>query len=130
MIKTYGLTHVALAVADPERSFRFYQAVLGVVPVYRSADFIQAQTPGSRDVLVFERDIGKAGRAGGIAHFGFRLVDPADIEAAAKAVIAAGGKIREKGEFIPGEPYVFFHDPDGYEVEIWFEIPTPVDPRT
>ena len=33
----------------------------------------------------------------------------------------AGGKIKETGEFIPGEPYVFFYDPDGYEIEIWFE---------
>jgi hypothetical protein len=24
---------------------------------------------------------------------------------------------------------VFFRDPDGYEVEIWYEIPTAVDPR-
>ena len=32
------------------------------------------------------------------------------------------------GEFVPGEPYVFFSDPDGYEVEIWYELPTPVDP--
>ena len=24
MVETYGLTHVALAVADPERSARFY----------------------------------------------------------------------------------------------------------
>jgi hypothetical protein len=23
---------------------------------------------------------------------------------------------------------VFFTDPDGYEVEIWYELPTPVDP--
>ena len=29
---------------------------------------------------------------------------------------------------MPGEPYVFFTDPDGYEVEIWYELPTPVDP--
>jgi catechol 2,3-dioxygenase-like lactoylglutathione lyase family enzyme len=129
VIRTYGLTHVALAVADPERSLRFYQAVLGAIAVYRSPDFIQAQTPGSRDVLVFERDTAKAGRAGGVAHFGFRLADPADIEAAAEAVLAAGGKIRDRGEFVPGEPYLFFDDPDGYEVEIWFEIPTPVDPK-
>ena len=98
-------------------------------PVYRDADFVQAQTPGSRDVLVFERNDAAAGKTGGVAHFGFRLADPADIDAAAEAVVAAGGKIRDKGEFVPGEPYIFFSDPDGYEVEIWFEIPTPVDPK-
>jgi hypothetical protein len=27
-----------------------------------------------------------------------------------------------------GEPYLFCTDPDGYEVEIWYELPTPVDP--
>ena len=31
-------------------------------------------------------------------------------------------------EFVPGEPYVFFTDPDGNLVEIWYELPTPVDP--
>jgi hypothetical protein len=41
----------------------------------------------------------------------------------------AGGEILSHGEFVPGEPYVFFKDPDGYEVEIWYELPTPVDPR-
>ena len=30
-----------------------------------------------------------------------------------------------RSEFVAGEPYVFFTDPDGYEVEIWYEIPTP-----
>ena len=128
MVRTYGLTHVAIAVKDPERSFRFYESVLGIVAVYRDPNFIQAQTPGSRDVLVFERNDAAAGKAGGVAHFGFRLADPADIDAAAEAVIAAGGRIRDKGEFVPGEPYVFFADPDGYEVEIWYELPTPVDP--
>jgi catechol 2,3-dioxygenase-like lactoylglutathione lyase family enzyme len=127
-VKTHGLTHVALAVRDPQRSLRFYQAVFGVVAVYESDDFVQAQTPGSRDVLVFERKPRHAGKAGGIAHFGFRLTRAADIERALTTIRAAGGKIREHGEFIPGEPYVFFRDPDGYEVEIWYELPTPVDP--
>ena len=54
-VKTHGLTHVALAVRDPQRSMRFYQDVLGAVAVYESDDFVQVQTPGSRDVLVFER---------------------------------------------------------------------------
>jgi catechol 2,3-dioxygenase-like lactoylglutathione lyase family enzyme len=127
VVKTYGLTHIALSVKDPERSFRFYNAVLGAIAVYRQDDFIQAQTPGTRDVLVFERGRG-AGKSGGIAHFGFRLTKPSDFGAALKAIRAAGGKIKSHGEFCPGEPYVFFSDPDGYEVEIWYEIPTPVDP--
>ena len=127
-VKTYGLTHVALAVTDPSQSLAFYRAVLGVVPVYEEADFVQAQTPGTRDVLVFERKPRQAGKHGGIAHFGFRLQNAKDIGHALAAIIAAGGTIKEHGEFVPGEPYVFFFDPDGYEVEIWYEIPTPVDP--
>jgi catechol 2,3-dioxygenase-like lactoylglutathione lyase family enzyme len=130
MIRTYGLTHIALAVADAERAFRFYERVFGMVAVYRSATFIQAQTPGSRDVLVFDQRAPRVGASGGVQHFGFRLVDPADIDAAARAVVEAGGHVREQGEFVPGEPYLYAYDPDGYEVEIWFELPTSIDPES
>ena len=128
MVRTRGLTHVALAVADPERSLRFYAGVLGIVPVYREADFVQAQTPGSWDVLVFQRDPDRVGAAGGVLHLGFRLVDAGEVDAAARAVVRAGGRVLRQGEFCPGEPYVFFADPDGYEIEVWYELPTPVDP--
>jgi len=128
LIRTYGLTHIALAVKDVERSFRFYQEVFGAVEVYRSEGFLQAQTPGSRDVLVFEEKPGRTGDSGSIAHLGFRLVRPEDIDAAVQAVEKAGGTVLSRGDFCPGEPYVFFRDPDGYEVEIWYELPTPVDP--
>jgi hypothetical protein len=30
---------------------------------------------------------------------------------------------------LTGEPYLFAADPDGYEIEIWYEIPTKVDPK-
>jgi catechol 2,3-dioxygenase-like lactoylglutathione lyase family enzyme len=129
MIRTYGLTHLALGVRDPERSLQFYEQVLGVVLVYRDEAVIQAQTPGSRDVIVFQRTKRRSRSSGSIAHFGFRLVDPADIDAAVTAVERAGGTVLDRGEFVPGEPYVFFRDLDGYEVEIWHELPTPVDPR-
>jgi len=127
-VRTFGLTHIALAVRDPQRSLRFYQAVIGAVPVYEGNDFVQAQTPGSRDVLVFERRRSRAGRAGGVIHFGFRLRRPDDIAVAVRAVLAAGGTVLQQGEFVPGEPYVFFKDPDGHDVEIWYELPTPLDP--
>ena len=128
-VDTHGLTHIAMAVRDPQRAARFYQAVVGAQPVYQHQDFIQAQTPGSRDVLVIERRRSRAGRMGGVAHFGFRLKFSADIAVAVHAIVAAGGRVRKQGEFVPGEPYVFFTDPDGYEVEIWYELPTPLDPR-
>ena len=127
MVRTYGLTHVALAVQDLDRSAQFYHRVLGAVEVYRDAGFVQIQTPGSRDAIVLERKP-DAGKLGGIIHFGFRLIDPADIDSAAAAVVEAGGTILDKGEFCPGEPYLFARDPDGYEIEIWFELPTPFDP--
>ncbi len=128
-MKTYGLTHVALAVRDVKRSQKFYQQVLGVELVYEEEGSIQAQTPGTRDVLVFEHDPKHAGQSGGVAHFGFRLVKPVAVSSIVKKVQRAGGKILSKGEFAPGLPYVFFSDPDGYEVEVWFESPTPYDPE-
>ena len=91
-------------------------------------DFVQVQTPGSRDVIVFERKPRQAGRIGGVAHFGFRLTRPSHLAQALAAIRDAGGEIRDHGEFVPGEPYVFFRDPDGYEVEIWYELRTSVDP--
>jgi catechol 2,3-dioxygenase-like lactoylglutathione lyase family enzyme len=128
MIQTYGLTHLALGVKDVDRAFEFYESVFGMVAVFRSEEFLQAQTPGARDVLVFERSTKKSGATGSVEHFGFRLKDPVDIDAAVRAVENAGGTIIERGEFVPGEPYLFARDRDGYLIEIWFEIPTPVDP--
>jgi catechol 2,3-dioxygenase-like lactoylglutathione lyase family enzyme len=131
MIRTYGLTHIALAVKDAARAAEFYRQVFGAIEVYDGQGFVQLQTAGTRDVLVFEeRDPDKAGTSGGIAHFGFRLKDPADVDAAAEAVRLAGGTVTEQGEFCAGEPYVFATDLDGYAIEIWFELPTPVDPPT
>lgn len=128
MIRTRGLTHVALSVRDPAQASRFYRSVFGMKVVYRSRDFVQLQTPGSHDVLVLERSPESAGRRGGVAHFGFRLLEPGDIDAAARTVERAGGRILSRGEFVPGEPYLFAEDPEGYEVEIWYELPTSVDP--
>ena len=128
MIDTYGLTHVALAVRDLARSARFYRGLLGAQVVYQDAGFVQLQTPGSRDVIVLERKPRRAGRSGAVIHFGFRLKRPGDIGKVAAAVKASGGQVKSAGEFVPGEPYVFAADPDGNEIEIWYELPTPFDP--
>jgi catechol 2,3-dioxygenase-like lactoylglutathione lyase family enzyme len=121
MIRTHGLSHIALSVRDPERSLAFYAAVFGVREYFRSAATIQVLGPGAHDVLAFERRPDAAGVPGGIIHFGFRLKHPRDIDAAVAAVAAAGGTLQSRGEFAPGLPYAFVRDPDGYEIEIWFE---------
>jgi len=97
MVRTRGLTHAALAVRDAERAFRFYERVFGMVAVYRQRGFIQAQTPGTWDVLVLEEGTTGPRGSGGIAHLGFRLLDPADIDAAVEAVAAAGGEVLRRG---------------------------------
>jgi catechol 2,3-dioxygenase-like lactoylglutathione lyase family enzyme len=121
MIKTHGLSHIALSVRDPDRSLAFYRAVFGVREYFRDASTVQVLGPGPHDVLAFEKRPAQAGTPGGIIHFGFRLTRPEDIDAAVAAVEGAGGSVRSRGEFAPGLPYAFVLDPDGYEIEIWFE---------
>ncbi len=121
MIKTHGLSHIALSVLDPERSLRFYESVFGVREYFRDESTIQVLGPGAYDVLAFEKRPENAGVPGGIIHFGFRLTRPEDIDAAVNAVRSAGGTVTSRGEFGPGLPYAFIRDPDGYEIEIWFE---------
>lgn len=121
--KTYGLTHLAIAVQDVGRTKQFYKNVFGMKVMYDQEGFIQLTTPGSHDILVFEESKNSSvGTTGGIAHFGFRLKDPKDIEEMAKRIISAGGRIVDKGEFVKGSPYIFFKDLDGYDVEIWYEL--------
>ena len=125
MIKTYGLTHITLKVEDVKRSAGFYHKVFGAKEMYHSEGFIQIQTPGSNDIIVFEQGEKSIGESAGVIHFGFRLVRPENIDDIVKIVEEAGGQINDQGEFVPGEPYVFISDPDGYQVEIWYEKLSP-----
>jgi len=120
--KTYGLTHIAIAVKDLGQTLAFYQKVFEVNVMYHKDDFLQVTTPGANDIIVFEKKNADYGKTGGIAHFGFRLRDAKDIDEMARRIKSAGGTIVDKGEFVPGEPYIFFKDPDGYEVEICYEL--------
>ena len=88
---------------------------------FRNETTVQVLGPGQFDVLAFEKRSAQAGAPGGIIHFGFRLTRPEDIDTAVAAVEEAGGKVTSRGEFAPGLPYAFVRDPDGYEIEIWFE---------
>ena len=123
MVRTHGLTHIALAVRDPERSFRFYQDVLGVVAGLSPGRFHPGSDARQPRRARLRGRPAHAGKAGGIAHFGFRLVRPGRHRAPPPRRSSWPAAITSHGEFVAGEPYVFFTDPDGYEVEIWYELP-------
>jgi catechol 2,3-dioxygenase-like lactoylglutathione lyase family enzyme len=121
MVQTYGLTHINLAVRDLERALRFYEQAFGLCEYARGDGLVHTRAAGRRDILTFAEDPATAGLTGGIAHFGFRLVDPGDIDRAIADVERAGGRLLRRGEFAPGFPYAYVADPDGYEIEISFE---------
>ena len=122
MIKTFGLTHTALPVADLDRSIAFYEALIGAEVRYRSDDSADIGTPGCNDVISLQKAAdGKTGEMGLLGHIGFRLQQPEELATLAEAVVAAGGTVFDTGHFTPEEPYVFAKDPDGYVIELWYE---------
>jgi catechol 2,3-dioxygenase-like lactoylglutathione lyase family enzyme len=121
----HGLSHIALAVRDLDRTVDFYTRAFGVREYYRDSGSAQVLGPGPYDVLAFEVDPDRAGKAGGAIHFGFRLTHSGAIDAALAAVEAAGGRLKERGDFGAGQPFAFVEDPDGYEIELWYEDTPP-----
>jgi catechol 2,3-dioxygenase-like lactoylglutathione lyase family enzyme len=131
-IATFGLAHVALNVVDPQRSFRFYERLLGARTLgtlegreaddLAGEDVIEFGVPGAHDVITLRRaDRKVTGATGDLEHFGFRLVGDTDPDALAAKIEAAGGTVLGKGRFSNGCPVVFARDLDGYEIEFWHE---------
>lgn len=123
MVRTEGLTHIHLRVSDLGRSLAFYQQVFGLEEMFRDGpNMVFLRTPGRRDTITLnqdpDQDKARVGDSGGIAHFGFRLTDDADLQLAIQEVRAAGGTLVSQGEHSPGEPYAYVTDPDGYVIEL------------
>jgi catechol 2,3-dioxygenase-like lactoylglutathione lyase family enzyme len=51
---TYGLSHIALKVADLDRAVAFYQAAFGARQYFRNEGTAQILGPGPTDVIAFE----------------------------------------------------------------------------
>ncbi len=109
-------------VRDLDRSLRFYQDAFGMKQRFRvGPDMVFLSTPGSRDLITLNRDkseAANAGKSGGIAHFGFRLIDRSELNAAISEVESAGGKLLSRSRSGAGRPYAYVADPDGYVIEL------------
>lgn len=120
---TYGLTHLAIVVEDLNRTLEFYQQIFDMKVMYHDEKMLQLTTPGCHDIIVFEeRKKAMKRKKGGIDHFGFRLRAATDMNIMYDKIRKAGGVIVKKGEFVAGSPYIFFKDPDGYTIEVWYEL--------
>lgn len=120
MIETHGLNHISLSVRDIDVALAFYVKLFGVREYFRDESSVQVLGPGKHDVIAFERRDHRDDR-GGVHHFGFRLTSPNGIDGVVSEAVAAGGKILSQGEHGPGLPFVYVEDPDGNEIELWYE---------
>jgi catechol 2,3-dioxygenase-like lactoylglutathione lyase family enzyme len=116
---TYGLTHVEIAVRDPEAACAFYATVFDMEIWKRKDDGnIILRTPGSRDLIQFTRDTGRAA-TGGLIHLGFAMRRAKDVDEIVERTKAAGGEIVLHRNAQSERPYAMVRDPDGYEVEVY-----------
>jgi catechol 2,3-dioxygenase-like lactoylglutathione lyase family enzyme len=123
MIKTLGLRHIQINVQDAERARAFYAELFAAEEQFREGDTIFVSIPGGGDLLTLHQPGASEplyGRdRGGLVHFGFALPEGTDMNDAERQVIGAGGTDLRRGDHGPGKPFLYFHDLDGYEVELW-----------
>ena len=113
-----SLNHLAVRVADMNRAIWFYRDVLMLH--LSGADGHQAFFHCGEMELVLIHDPSERDRWGQMAHFGFKVDDPEQIDFFAQRVREAGCPDVNGPKNIPGGGRaVYFSDPDGMVIEIY-----------
>ena len=121
------LDHVGFAVADADRSKRFYEAALAPLGI----TLIMTATPGETESGGTAHGFGSDGkpyfwvgdneRVGEGTHVAFTANTRADVDAFYEAALAAGGKDNGapgiRPHYHPNYYAAFVHDPDGLNIE-------------
>jgi catechol 2,3-dioxygenase-like lactoylglutathione lyase family enzyme len=117
-----GLDHVAIAVADVERSQRFYEAVLGLERMHEEWDTPIVLAANGSGLALFHRDLHPSTTpddieppAVRILHIAFRLGRTGFDEAHA-ALDKQGVEVRFSDHGISHS--IYFEDPDGHQIEL------------
>ena len=130
MIRTRGLSHINLNVANVARSMRFYRELFGMVVVldyegpigsHPQGRQVVLSTPGAGDLIAITHIPGEPVGPAGVNHFGFTLMSTDDVDRAVEEAIAAGGSLKKRAEAeVDGtvERFAYVTDPDGYSIEL------------
>lgn len=117
-LRVKGIQHLNLTVRDLERSRAFYQA-LGFEVSFAKGDTVWLDAGG--DLLGLSR--GEPPDKRRFEHFGFIVDEPAQVDRFCEALRARNVEI-EKGPYDRSDGRsVYFRDPDGYLVEIFWLDP-------
>jgi catechol 2,3-dioxygenase-like lactoylglutathione lyase family enzyme len=111
------LDHVALTVADRERSAAFYAAHFGLTERVHDDEHLLILGDGHGSLLALWQGEAAAAHLPRTNHFGFRLAGAADVHAARERFQVAGLTETEFQEHGPARVQVL--DPDGYRVELY-----------
>jgi catechol 2,3-dioxygenase-like lactoylglutathione lyase family enzyme len=116
-IRTEGLDHIAVAVADLDRSEGFYRDVLGLERVYPEWDPPRVLAANGSGMALFPAGGGnEVVGAPGILHFAFRAAGRDAFEDAQDALAARGIEFRFSDH--GASHSIYFKDPDGHQLEL------------
>jgi catechol 2,3-dioxygenase len=130
MIRITRIGHVALRVADIERSRKFYSGLLGFEVVEEDPEHggvFMALEGLSHTIDLFPIPEGQAAPAPipgavGVRHVAF-LVDSEQALKDAYLTLRASGVAIVRAVDHVSQKSVYFHDPDGNLLEIYYELP-------
>jgi catechol 2,3-dioxygenase-like lactoylglutathione lyase family enzyme len=111
------LNHVALTVADRERSARFYAEHFGMTRRLHDDEHLFILGDGRGSVLALSGGTPPAGLPR-TNHFGFQLADVDEVRDARERFRRAG-LVETEWQDDPGMVRVQVADPDGYRVEVY-----------
>ena len=118
-LRVRGIQHLNLTVRDLARARAFYVDTLGFRETFAKGETIWLDAGG--DLLGLSR--GEPSVSDGFGHFGFRVDSGAEVDAWVAQLRANGAPI-EKGPYDRSDGRsVYFRDPDGHLLEIFWVDP-------
>lgn len=127
-MQTLGLRHVALQVADPQRSKAFYTVVLQMEVEWEPDPDNIYLTSGGHDNLALHRaPVGDLAGVQRLDHIGFAVPEAADVDAWHARVVGHGATVLQPPKtHRDGARSFYFADPDGLAVQIIHHPPIAV----